>query len=333
MRSALFFAALAAASAPVLSAVPSSIMVSEGDSSVLYVRELEDEALRGVAPSADMYEVLAARQNQNQNQNQNNNNQNSTSSPGSSSQVGSFSQPQSSSSSRNDRSSSIASSVQWTTSSVERSSSQDTMSWTSQISSQPQWTSSESSSRQQPTSSFEFSTSSASPSSDSFSSAVPSSTRAAQSSSEASQSPSVTASSTSADQSSSASASVVVVTLTQTGTDGSQLIKSTMTSTSPGSLATGKDDSSHGSGGGLSSHDKQIVIGVCVGVGGFLLLLGVAFVVWRIWFKKPRYSPSPVSDVSGQTEFKSNSFDDNNDVFRQNIDQYHAPRSNAATNF
>lgn len=322
----MFFAAVAAASAPVLSAVPSSIVVSEGESKVLYVRELEDEALRGVAPSSDMYEVLAARQNQNQN----NNNQNSTSSPGSSSQVGSSSQPQPSSS-RNDHSSSIASSFQWTTSSAGGSSTQDSMSWTSQISSQPQWTSSQSFSRERPTSSVESNTRSASPSSDSFSSAAPSSTRAQ--SSEVSESPSVTASATSAAQSSDASsASVVVVTLTQTGTDGSSLIKSTMTSTSPGSLATGHDDSSHGSGGGLSSHDKKIVIGVCVGVGGFLLLLGVAFVVWRVWFKKPRYSPSPVSDISGQTEFKSNSFDDN-DVFRQNIDQYHAPRSNAATNF
>lgn len=96
---------------------------------------------------------------------------------------------------------------------------------------------------------------------------------------------------------------------------------STEASSATGSLATQSNKDNSG-GGGLSTKNRNIVIGVVVGVGGFLLILGVAFVVFRLKKK---------SIIGGRE--KHTSIDENSDAFRANIDQYHAPRPNTAANF
>lgn len=120
-----------------------------------------------------------------------------------------------------------------------------------------------------------------------------------------------------------------------------------------GSLTT-QGTSGQTGGGGLSTKDRNIVIGVVVGVGGFLMLLGVGFVVWRLFLRKdngkisggpgkkrhssPLFffskerssSDSPKSNANARA---SEDADSDVDVFRANIDQYHAPRPNAASNF
>lgn len=112
---------------------------------------------------------------------------------------------------------------------------------------------------------------------------------------------------------------------------------STTTAAQSGSLATGGTDGSGSS--GLSSKDRSIVIGVVVGVGGFLLLLGVAFVCWKIWGRRSNGGLGRIgSHDDGSTTMEKNAalsldVDDTSDVFRANIEQYHAPRPNTAANF
>lgn len=98
------------------------------------------------------------------------------------------------------------------------------------------------------------------------------------------------------------------------------------------------------------------MIGVVVGVGGFLVLCGAAFVVYRVWLRDgsgraKRYSdkdddpfavaggPSVVGNNVGAGHAKAHgrfSDDDGSEanVFRNNLDASHAPsRPNAASNF
>lgn len=103
------------------------------------------------------------------------------------------------------------------------------------------------------------------------------------------------------------------------------------TAAASGSLATGGDSDGNASG-GLSTKDRNIVIGVVVGVGGFLLLLGVAFACWKMWGRGSGFSV--MSSIRGDSSMEKRvSVDDTSDVFRANIDQYHAPAPNTAANF
>lgn len=118
----------------------------------------------------------------------------------------------------------------------------------------------------------------------------------------------------------------------------------TTVTASGGSLATATPSSEPSQ--GLSSKDRSIVIGVAVGVGGFLLVAGVAFACWKLK-RGGSGSSSRVSHHSGGGAFsdddgssstslggkKRRSMD--SDMFRANIDQYHAPaaRPNTAANF
>lgn len=101
----------------------------------------------------------------------------------------------------------------------------------------------------------------------------------------------------------------------------------TAASSATPSGATGEEDDS--SGGGLSAHDRNIVIGVVVGIGGALILAGLGYVAWRVWGRKGPRTPAATGENKTSLD---------NDPFRQNIDQYHssaaAPRvNNPAANF
>ncbi|KAL9592988.1 MAG: hypothetical protein Q9219_007697, partial [cf. Caloplaca sp. 3 TL-2023] len=109
---------------------------------------------------------------------------------------------------------------------------------------------------------------------------------------------------------------------------------STATSTRKPSLDAGEDTSSRS---GLDSSQKHIIIGVVVGVGGAILLGGIAIVAWRIWGRG--HSNDDDDDLmgshpgsSGQEKRSSIS---GHSPFRSTLDQYHnqSKPPNSASNF
>lgn len=96
---------------------------------------------------------------------------------------------------------------------------------------------------------------------------------------------------------------------------------------------SGKDES----GNGLSDSNKKIIGGVVGGVGGAILLGGIAIVCWRMWGRKKRVTEDD-DDLMANTgaalgdkpppTYQSS-------PFQSNLEQYHNPggRPNAAANF
>ena len=95
---------------------------------------------------------------------------------------------------------------------------------------------------------------------------------------------------------------------------------------------------SGGSGHGLSDTNKKVVGGVIGGIGGAILLGGLAIVAWRIWGRKKRVSEDDDDLMAGTGSAlgdKPNSAGNNHAPFQSNLEQYHNPggRPNAAANF
>lgn len=77
------------------------------------------------------------------------------------------------------------------------------------------------------------------------------------------------------------------MTLSMTSTSSKVIAAALASSTSSG--AAGLDGSNGGSGSsGLSSKSKSVIGGVVGGVGGAILLGGLAIVFWRVWGKNRR---------------------------------------------
>jgi hypothetical protein len=104
-------------------------------------------------------------------------------------------------------------------------------------------------------------------------------------------------------------------------------------------VTTGLATSSPGLGGssessgsaGLSSQEKKIIIGVVVGVGGFIILGGLALVAWRVGGRKKQ---PPHDDVPRTASPNVQSSTSGPNVFKSTLDQYHTPASvNTASNF
>ena len=129
----------------------------------------------------------------------------------------------------------------------------------------------------------------------------------------------------------------VTQTLTRTNADGSkETITSEVLTTSTAGLAdNGKKNSS---GSGLSTQSRNTIIGVVVGVGGTIILGGLAFVAFRVWDRKKMQEENDglmdygstgtaekadtVGSQSGRTPFQST------------LESYHAPgQVNQAANF
>jgi hypothetical protein len=90
---------------------------------------------------------------------------------------------------------------------------------------------------------------------------------------------------------------------------------------------------------GLPTSSKKIVGGVVGGIGGAILLGGLAIVAWRI-FGKNKHSndddDDPMHPHSGSSgREKTSSVSGNSGAFRSTLDQYHAPTQpvNTASNF
>jgi hypothetical protein len=93
---------------------------------------------------------------------------------------------------------------------------------------------------------------------------------------------------------------------------------------------------------GLDDGQKHIIIGVVVGVGGAILLGGLAVVAWRVWGrKKNEYGDEDEDMMSAGTAVGSSGRDKasspsnaGSSPFKSTLDQYHNPGPvNAASNF
>lgn len=128
--------------------------------------------------------------------------------------------------------------------------------------------------------------------------------------------------------------STVTHVVTETRKDGS---KTTRTETDTSPTAGLQDGSGKGTSSGMSTQTRNIVIGVVVGVGGAIVLGGIALVAFRIWGRKksqheneddytPGYQPVEKSEAGNSPSGRS--------PFQSTLESYHAPTQvNTASNF
>jgi uncharacterized membrane protein YebE (DUF533 family) len=85
---------------------------------------------------------------------------------------------------------------------------------------------------------------------------------------------------------------------------------------------------------GLSDTAKKTIGGVVGGVGGALLLAGLAYTAWRIWGKKKNLHDDDLYDPNVNQDKLSATAGSDNTPFRSTLDQYHQPGPvNTASNF
>lgn len=108
------------------------------------------------------------------------------------------------------------------------------------------------------------------------------------------------------------------------------------TSTNPAEL----NQSNESSGSSMTPKTRSTVIGVVVGIGGAILLGGLAVVAWRIWGRKKSHEegddfddykrPETGADRTGNSS--SNGAGSN--PFQSTLESYHNPtKVNASSNF
>lgn len=110
---------------------------------------------------------------------------------------------------------------------------------------------------------------------------------------------------------------------------------SSATSTKNPSLSTSDSGSSKS---GIDSSQKRVVIGVVVGIGGAILLGGIAVVAWRIWGRKGRSNDDDndlMDSHPGSSGREKRSSISGHSPFRSTLDQYHnhGVPVNTASNF
>ncbi|KAK3906610.1 hypothetical protein C8A05DRAFT_40638 [Staphylotrichum tortipilum] len=163
-----------------------------------------------------------------------------------------------------------------------------------------------------------------------------SSSKTGPSSSTSAPSSSTTHSSSSSGTQSSSSFKVETITqvITSTLSDGSQvtLTSETLSTSTPDLVNNGNSGQAQG----MTTQTRNTVIGVVVGVGGAIILGGLALLAWRIWGRKKHQDendglmdygstaekPEPSGSMGGRTPFQST------------LESYHAPTQvNTAANF
>ncbi|KAL8674262.1 MAG: hypothetical protein Q9168_001329 [Polycauliona sp. 1 TL-2023] len=107
------------------------------------------------------------------------------------------------------------------------------------------------------------------------------------------------------------------------------------TTKNPTALNEKQGDSSSS---GLDSSQKRIVIGVVVGIGGAILLGGIAIVAWRLRSRKRRAMEDdndPMASHPGSSGREKHSSVSGQSPFRSTLDQYHNQTGpvNTASNF
>jgi len=121
--------------------------------------------------------------------------------------------------------------------------------------------------------------------------------------------------------------------VTTTGANGEvQTYTSQHTSTATAALAAGNNSSPSG----MSPQTRNTVIGVVVGIGGAIILGGLAFVAWRIWGRKkaPEENDNLMDYPSGTAEKPATGQTIGGTPFQSTLESYHAPTQvNQAKNF
>lgn len=142
--------------------------------------------------------------------------------------------------------------------------------------------------------------------------------------------------------------SIQVVSSTVVIVDGGTSVTNVITSTgipaAPGSAQSskgapkldGNEDNSSSS--GLKPSEKRVIIGTVVGIGGAILLGGIAVVVWRIWGKRRHVADDDrdlMDSAPGSSGREKRSSISGNNPFQSTLDQYHNPAGpvNTASNF
>jgi len=89
-----------------------------------------------------------------------------------------------------------------------------------------------------------------------------------------------------------------------------------------------------GSGSNLTTSSKSIIGGVVGGIGGAILIGGLAVVAWRLWGRKKRQQV-PNDDFLDSRDDSINREKRASQGFRSNLEQYHNPNGpvNTASNF
>jgi len=148
--------------------------------------------------------------------------------------------------------------------------------------------------------------------------------------------------------------STAIETITRTNSDGSKETLTTSTITTHSPEPQDGDDANDG-GGGLNDDTRKIVIGVCVGVGGAILLGALALVYWRIRNRKKQAEENeglmeynagytgpgadkmepPGSAATGTGTTVPTSSGGGRSPFQSTLDTYHQPTPpvNASSNF
>lgn len=125
----------------------------------------------------------------------------------------------------------------------------------------------------------------------------------------------------------------ITMVITTTGADGQQMtFTSQQTTAATAALAGGKNSSPSG----MSTQTRNTVIGVVVGVGGAIILGGLAFVAWRIWGRKKGADENDnlMDYPSGTAEKPATGNTIGGTPFQSTLESYHAPTQvNQAKNF
>jgi len=131
-----------------------------------------------------------------------------------------------------------------------------------------------------------------------------------------------------------ASTFFVTAVITTTDKNGSPV---TLTSETLSTTTPGLAGDSSGQASGMSTQTRNTVIGVVVGVGGAIILGGLALVAWRIWGRKKHQEENDgLMDYGSAIESKPESGGSmaGRTPFQSTLESYHAPTQvNTAANF
>ncbi|KAL8752032.1 MAG: hypothetical protein Q9199_006018 [Rusavskia elegans] len=127
-------------------------------------------------------------------------------------------------------------------------------------------------------------------------------------------------------------------TRTRISTGSTVVPVSTSSVTSTKNPTTNDENENGSSKSGLDYSQKRIVIGVVVGIGGAILLGGIAVVAWRIWGRKGRATDDDndlMDSHPGSSGREKQSSVSGQSPFRSTLDQYHNQTGpvNTASNF
>ncbi|KAH6630268.1 hypothetical protein B0J18DRAFT_95276 [Chaetomium sp. MPI-SDFR-AT-0129] len=127
---------------------------------------------------------------------------------------------------------------------------------------------------------------------------------------------------------------VITHIVTSTRGDGSPV---TYTSETKTTETPGLADGESGQESGMPTQTRNTVIGVVVGVGGAIILAGLALVAWRIWGRKKHQEENDgLMDYGSHIESKPDTSGSTagRTPFQSTLESYHAPTQvNSAANF